>query len=90
MADLQMITVKGADNDRVALWDKDPAYKKQIPDNDGEIMIKPNQVMTVPATAAVEQALAEKRLVRVDPSEAPTTGEPAPPAQTGKSKDKDK
>lgn len=53
------ITVKGVDNGRVALWDKGIEY------DGGEIFIGPNEVKTVPATPAVELALAEKRLERV-------------------------
>jgi hypothetical protein len=70
----EMVTVKGTNGNRTALWDTDPAYKVLYPEQvnaqpdepqNYQLFIGPDEVKTVPMTSGVEKALREGRVVRV-------------------------
>jgi hypothetical protein len=77
----EMVTVKGTNKNRTAIWDTDPAYKVLYPEQGQEkaqpdepqnyqLFIGPDEIKTVPLTAGVEKALREGRLTKVSQQEA--------------------
>lgn len=65
------ITVRAANTSRVALWDRDPAYKG------GELSLAGTGTWTVPLTRGVMAAIGSGRLIEVAEPEPPVT--PATP-----------